>query len=895
MEKIIIRQEYFDNIKVAVDSINKFFESKFEVKDFPVDRSNLEYSISWIIDILNDLDPVYVNSQDTIDTVVDGILEKMEATPDDIEAVKHDRSVVNATDSIVAYSALQIISENFELFQKLINGIYTFDIFMHPSQYTEVLDLFTQNVNLPSELEDLGIDVPIFSISEYVGNLMMGCALITFPESMDVETETTRMMEYRDLEGYEVNIDKHSGPIQEAATEVSTPKAAHIRYDKKEKKFVVSAQLEKFTKELLEGIRKCETVKELKEFMLNSPTPNNLLGNVCPYLLAQVYDDEELYAGKVNKDALSKYMDVYKKKYEDAGGKRFKNYDIFTTFKADKEGTVKFLEDFLTLKLVNDNQCGISNNMIIAIFNIFDSRFYLDTLFNILPMEEKKGTNEDDFVKKTRARINQNSRRANQYQADLKADEEKPLTTSEVQEYVLDQLDAFGDMTVQEMQICGQYTSMLMDEIDTIGDAVYNNRMSPGAIDLVMQEAFMPYKKSGAIPDYMKSRIHLKDSEDEEDEEKVPEKTKKKEEEETVREPDTVEIPDPEYPAPDNPVDDLADSVEAKAGMNGDVDDCIGRGFEENPYKKHIDNSVVYNITNTYNYSHSFNTDSHAVTNDLSVGKIESKPRTITTTTTTHGDTKSKSGKNKRLNNISNNNDSSDTKESKDTPSSGRKLSNGMTVQEMLTFLESEEPLSDGKVVSKGASSDSLTDAVKESRKKREDKRAEKLARRDATKEQGGPITRTKNKLKDIVNSLIQRDEDAVKTEIIESPSYRSALFKAGRLAIKLGLTGVAFTISGWVGAATLGVLALRHADKTRLRREVTEEFMTEIKILDEKIDRAKQELRYNDNSADAAKKRKQLYQDMRLRDRMAGMVADVQKKRYINPEAFEHSKRSYL
>jgi hypothetical protein len=216
-----------------------------------------------------------------------------------------------------------------------------------------------------------------------------------------------------------------------------------------------------------------------------------------------------------------------------------------------------------------------------------------------------------------------------------------------------------------------------------------------------------------------------------------------------------------------------------------------------------------------------------------------------------------------------------------------------MTVQEMLTFLESEEPLSDGKVVTKGAGSDSLTAAVKDANKKREDKRAEKLAKRNATKEQGGPITRTKNKLKDIVNSLIQRDEDEVKTEIIESPSYRTALFKAGRLAIKLGLVGVAFTISGWVGAAALGTMALRHHDRTRLRREVTEEFMTEIKILDEKIDRAKQELRYNDSSADAAKKRKELYQNMRLRDRMVGIVADVQKKRWINPDVYEHSKRS--
>ena len=888
MEKIIIRQEYFDNIKVAVDSINKFFESQFEVKDFPVDRSNLEYSISWIIDILNDLDPVYIKDQNTIDEAIDGIVEKIEATPNDIEAVKHDRAVENATDSIIAYAALQIIAENFELFQTLINGIYTFDIFLHPSKYTEALDLFTQNVNLPSELEELGIDVPIFSIQEYVGNLMMGCALVTFPESMDVETQTSRMLEYQDLEGYEVNISKNTQPIQEAATEVSTPKASHIRYDKKEKKFVISQQLDKFVKEIVEGIRKCENVKELKEFMLNSPTPNNLLGNICPYLLAQVYDDEDLYSGKVNKDALKKYTEVYLKKYEDAGGKRFKNYDIFTTFKADKEGTIKFIEDFLTLKLVNDTQAGITNNMILAIFNIFDSRLYLDTLFNVLPFEEKKETNEDDFVKKTRARINHNSRRTAPYQPDFKAADEEPTTSSEVQEYVLNQLEAFGDMTIEEMQICNQYNTMLMEEISTLDDAVYNNRMSPGAIDLVMQEAFMPYKKSGAIPDYMKSRIRLHDSEEsDEDTEKVPEKKPQKEEE-PVKEPDTIEIPDPEYPAPDNSVDDLADSVEAKMDTKGELDDCIGRGFEENPYKKQATTSIVYNITNTYNHSFNSTNDSHNTNNDFSVGKVES--RNIQTSE------KPKSGKNKRSNNISNNSASSDTKESKGV-ADGQKLSNGMTVQEMLTFLESEEPLSDGNAVKKGARSESLTDSIKESKKQREDKRAEKLAKRDATKEQGGILTRTKNKLKDVVNSLIQRDEDQVKTEIIESPGYRSSLFKAGRLAVKLGLTGIAFTISGWLGAACIGVLALRHHDRTRLRREVTEELMTEIKILDEKIERAKHELAYGGDSSspENVKKRKELYQNMRLRSRMVGIVSDVQTKRYMNPEVYEHSKRSYF
>lgn len=894
MEQIVIQQIYFDNIKKAVDAINEFFASGFEVKNFPTDKSNLEYSIAWIIDILNDLDTKYVKDQQTIEDITDDIIEKINNEMNgDMNGAMVNRDISNAVNSIVAYSALQTISENFDSFSKLINGIYTFELFMKPSQYVAELDLFSENVQVPTDLEEMDVNVPIFSIQEYVSNLMMGCALVKFPADMEEEAQIQRMLDHRDLENTEVVISK-STAIQEAADEsLDVPAAAHIKYNAKEKKFEVSKQLETAIDKLMAGIEKCNTVEELKDFFKNASSPDILFKNVCPYLLTQVYTDEKLYDGKIDASASDLFTSVYMKKQKDDGAKRFKNYDIFTTFKADKEGTVKFIEDFLKLRLFNDSGCAITNNIILTIFNIFDSRLYLDTLYNLLPPEEKKEKSEDAFVKETRARINKNSRAANVYQPDVKKESsDQPLTSKEVQEYVYKQLDMFGDMTFQEMQTCNQYQQMLIDEISTVDDAIYNNRMSPLHLDRIAMEAFVSYKKRGDIPTYMKGRMQISDD----DEAAAMKKS-----------PDTIEVPDPEIPPPDNSIDELADSVNGKMNMDGEMDEVMGSGFDKNPEKEDAKH-VVYNIT----YTNSFNKDSridssshNTSTNDLSnhvnndlsnhVSNDLSTGKTTTTTNanryhTTSTKTKTIHAQRGGSNNYSNNSDSLDSKDStKQDPSDGRTFSNGMSVQEMFAFLEAEEPLSSESSAMKGTS-DSLTDAVAASNKKkaeREAKRKEREATRANRKSQGGPIRHVKAWLTDIMNSVIQRDEDAVKAEIIENPSYRTSLFKAGRVAIKLGLVGVAFTISGVVGAAALGVFALRHADKTRLRREVSEEFMTEIKILDEKIDYIKSNSRYEDDPA----KRKQMYQMMRLRSQMVGICSDIQKNRWRRPDAYEKTR----
>ena len=118
------------------------------------------------------------------------------------------------------------------------------------------------------------------------------------------------------------------------------------------------------------------------------------------------------------------------------------------------------------------------------------------------------------------------------------------------------------------------------------------------------------------------------------------------------------------------------------------------------------------------------------------------------------------------------------------------------------------------------------------------------------------------------MNSLIKRDEEKVKAEIIENPSYRSTLFKAARLAIKIGAIGIATTINGYLGAALVAREASKLADKHRLKKEVQAEFRTEIEILDEKIELAA----HNGNMQERWKL-------MRIRNKMQDMIADSTKQ----------------
>ena len=1047
-KKIIIKKEYFDNIKTTIDSINSFFSSNFKDKNFPIVDSDfqLDSTLLGIVSWLNNVEPAWISDPSRVDSVIEAInktAEDMEG--DDIysQLVNENNTVVlDHINAFVGYKVLQYIADYFTEFNKFINCIYTFELYTKPSKYKDVIDLFSKTIPI-SEIENVmgNAEYRLFDRQKYVTGLFSNNQ-ITLLDTLKHDAEINRLEKNDDLD-IEIVVDES---VQEAA-EVNffeETKPEHLKYDEKKDKWVVSKQFEKAISKLISTLRKCDTTEDLKAILDKKgevPEPDTFTSVVIPFILAKTYSNPNKYMNEnYDKEAMKKYTDSYDSiTNKNNGAKRFAKYDIFSTFKTDKEGTIKFIEDFLKLNLVNDESAYISNNTLLTLFNIFDSRIYLDIMYNMLPDKVKKSKypTEDGFVKLVRARINKNSRSANVYKPDTKVKSGNDVQTSEeIQEYVTDSLKEFGDMSIVDMIYCEHYQSLIHDEIKCLGDAMYNKGLSQIQVDNyigesynifeeghILEEGFFsnkfnkktksdeeyiqlieemsgckipskiinfindykndvlvyddgkiqgqltnifdfktihewinpkvvmfisknmipisvvslyesckdnvpmnvdsdegqyifidltnskvfltdyPYhgrytklqiansfdefakhlsllhnkgkskvvqihesynifdkedgfiqeQEMGDIPDYMRNRIKLSD--------------------ETGNNPEVtttdVQLP-PDVPA--NPVDDLVTSIDAKLSAGGGLEDMLGSGYNDNPNKNHHEGKVVYNITNNYNNSFNRNSNNTNTTtqNDLSTGK---------TTTTTNTNTNSYNKRyttHKNPNNYNNSTDSSDTKDSTNMISQTEyaTFSTGNSIHDVFTFLESEEPLSDGND-SKPPKGDLLTHAM--------DRDREKLSKHQERKKTTQkiintgravvkPIARTKKWLTDLVDSLIKRDEDKVKADIIEKPGFRTALFKAGRLALKLGLTGVAFTINGYVGMAYLALQGAKIADRERLKKEVQEEFAAELEILNDKIRLA--------DADDTPQSRKDKWQMMRLRSKMEHIVAGTPRSR---------------
>ena len=1087
---IIINKRYFNNIEKAVNSLNQFFASNFESKNLiKVDElSDLDEGIKTVLDSIDTVDSRWISDpelvadaadkiNDTREEVQDYVMDKDEGGNDFLSYCedKGDTSLMNTAKEFLSFKALEQIADNMPAFEKLLNGIYSFELFTKPSKYKKEVQTFTRNVP-KGECSDVLGDTPysVFNLKDYVNGLFDN-EDVELPETMDIKNEFERVSSFIDLTGdTKVTVNES---IQEAA-EVNfftDTRPSNIKYANG--KWQISSQFEKTVDEFVSKLRGCNDLNELKDFMISDGKKycESFNSTVAPFIVVQGLQK------KTSTNSFSKYTDSYKSIVTKNGGaKRFENYDIFTTFKSDKEGTIKFISDFCKLKFVNDPKSRISNNTLLTLFNIFDSRIYFDIMYNMIPDKEKKdkGMDEDSFVRKHRATVNNNSRSSNPYQKEDSLNDTES-TSGEIKEYVSDMIRSMGDMSTTDMMLCESWHDMLYEEIKTVDDGLYNAHIPASAtydyigesfdvMTSVSHDVFMESvesrnnrirnmvvglliggagvttllsvgaaaglpvtlfqaatagnvtvgttaivlskierksrgksikseivrdtksvitalsKEADEIDDYiirdlkkrariltetlsfatrrrdlfndadreklvdlhhasvninkklsaedqeknssiiinflkaadvvlrMITKINIENYEqidenkswDEPDEEEVTKTTEGESvesdeddddddeeledeptQESTIQEVDDgsipaymrtrikledeargesnkpkiqqVDIPMPEIPS--NPIDDLSLSIDAKVNAGGDeIEDIIGKEAKKEG------TNIVYNITNNYTYTNSFNKTTH---NDASTNKR------IGNSTVNNISDKDAS------NNKYNSTGSSDTNEERKI----QEFSTGYSVEDVFAFLNSEEPLLEASGT-KLPKEDSLTRAMDRDRKTLPKQQAAKKAVNKAVgtaKAVTKPIVRTKHWLLGIVDSLVKRREDKVKAEIIQNPSYRTALFKACRIALKIGLTGVAFTISGYLGAAYLLLQASDAYDKQRLRVEVEDEFATEMKILDEKMRYAKEQ--------NTPESRQALYHMMRLRSRMERIAAkDITRSRVKHPTAVQ-------
>jgi hypothetical protein len=145
------------------------------------------------------------------------------------------------------------------------------------------------------------------------------------------------------------------------------------------------------------------------------------------------------------------------------------------------------------------------------------------------------------------------------------------------------------------------------------------------------------------------------------------------------------------------------------------------------------------------------------------------------------------------------------------------------------------------------------------------------------------PFDRAKTWLTRFVDNLIKEDDDKVKQELLDSPSYRSSVFKASRMAMKLGAVAIAYALNPYMGFMATIALGKREYDaNTRLRKEVQEEFVTEIEILNDRIEKLDHKASYARNPKQKQAALQEKYRLMRLRVKMQNQAAAVTKSPII-------------
>ena len=504
--KIIIKQSYFTNIQTAINCINEFFSSQFKTKNFPVldEGMDLDPTVERIISRLNAVDSSWVFDENKFQDMINLMNEEIEKIDPENGIYgtimdSNNETLIQAVESYIGFKFLNMIADNFEAFTKFINGVYTFELFYKTAEYADVLDIFDKVIPF-DEVPSLDLEEKFFDDGAYVEGLIQN-ENVSLPDELDFDSQKERMEARQNLDGYEILVDD---TVQEAA-EVNyfvNDKPRNMRYSDSQKKFLISNEFESAVNDLVAGLRKCDTTDDLLKYFQDANTIPKLVDRMSrttiPYILVKVLTNPKKTPADLSAK-LKKYTDSYASILsQNNGARRFENYDLFSTFKSDKEGTIKFVEDFCKLRLINDSDASIANNTLLTIFNIFDSRIYLDLAYNVAPESITKEKMEDAFVKEIRGRINKNSRTKTAYteEAPTETDETgtptetKPDTTETVKEYVSMELKKFGTMTHNDMRYCDQFGALIEREIDTIDDRMFNEHVSPILVDEYIGESY---------------------------------------------------------------------------------------------------------------------------------------------------------------------------------------------------------------------------------------------------------------------------------------------------------------------------------------------------------------------------------------------------------------------
>lgn len=404
-----------------------------------------------------------------------------------------DKTASDMFHAFIGFKVLQYITNNFDKYEQLLNGVYSFELFTKPSAYRDAITTFTSPIPMPEldAIAKLPGEYKLFDASDYVNSIFENDQ-IKLPEEMNSDTEIQRFQSFGDLQDCEIVINDS---VQEAAdVNYFTSEVDNIKYSNG--KWKISKGFESQINTLLTNLRKCETTEDLiATFQSIKLKPEMFANTVAPAILVRVLSNPKKYPSSTEgmfSNYTRSYTSIVKK---NAGAVRFERIDLFSTFKTDKEGTIQFLEDFLKLNLVNDERVVISNNTLLTVFNIFDSHIYFTILYNMLSDKEKeKEGSLDGFIKRIRSRINQNSRSANPYQK--KKEVKQTIEGSDqVTEYALETMKELGDLSIADMQYCEQFAGAVYDDIDTIGDALYNKGVSAVMIDHYIGESYSLFMK----------------------------------------------------------------------------------------------------------------------------------------------------------------------------------------------------------------------------------------------------------------------------------------------------------------------------------------------------------------------------------------------------------------